>query len=155
MDVVSILNDFLRTSGFDANTVSGSKAYKLDEAAKWAEWGWEVELKMSNLIGPEAPHYFQICRRRHVGTGGPGRDGVQELRACASADDRGYAPSGDDVVLIVKDRMSSLEVSQIVLLVPGQDLPRLCCLSSLLGNMIAGHPCRTIAGKCGMLPCNA
>ena len=37
MDVVSILNDFLRTSGFDANTVSGSKAYKLDEAAKWAE----------------------------------------------------------------------------------------------------------------------
>ena len=42
-----------------------------------------------------------------------------------SAARRGYQPNGDDVVMVVKDRMASLEVSQIILMVPAADLGHL------------------------------
>ena len=38
---------------------------------------------------------------------------------------RGLQPNGDDVVMIVKDRMASAEISQIILMTPAADLPRL------------------------------
>ena len=125
MDVVEILQAFLRTSGLDPNTREAAQAYKLDEAAEWVHWAEQTNLQMSCLTGPEAPHYFRICKRKLVGQGGPHADGPAELRACYLADHRGYQPNGEDVVIIVKDRMSSLEVSQIILAVPAADLPRL------------------------------
>ena len=125
MDVVEILQAFLRTSGLDPGTREATEAYKLDEAAEWVLWAEQVNLEMASLTGPEAPHYFRICKRKLLGLGGPHADGPAELRASHLADHRGYQPDGEDVVLIVKDRMSSLEVSQIILLVPAVDLPRL------------------------------
>ncbi len=56
MDVVNILDGFLRTSGLDAGSREGAKAYKLDQAPKWIDWAETVDLAMSNLTGPEAPH---------------------------------------------------------------------------------------------------
>ena len=38
---------------------------------------------------------------------------------------RGYQPNGNDVVMVVKDHMASLGVSQIILIVPDADLGRL------------------------------
>ena len=125
LDVVSILDDFLKTSGLDAGTRQDAKAYKLDEAAEWTQWAEEVDLKMSNLTGPEAPHYFRICRRKHVGTDSAHGDGAAEARAEHRADHRGHQPNGDDVVMVVKDRMASLEVSQIILMLPAADLGRI------------------------------
>ena len=39
LEVVSILDNFLKTSGLDEATRQDSKAYKLDEAAEWAQPG--------------------------------------------------------------------------------------------------------------------
>eukprot|EP00974_Lingulodinium_polyedra_P049447 4751800-Lingulodinium_polyedra.AAC.1 len=61
---------------------------------------------MSNLTGPEAPHYFRICLRRGIGAGGPHGDAVSQTKACNSARHRGYEPKGDDVVMLAKDRMA-------------------------------------------------
>ena len=36
LDVVDILEDFLKTSGLDAATRQDAMAYKLDEAPEWA-----------------------------------------------------------------------------------------------------------------------
>ena len=124
-DVVNILDHFLRTSGFDAATREDAKAYKLDEAAEWVEWAETVDLVMSALTGPEAPHYFRICRRKHVGTDSARGDGAAEAKACHRADHRGYQPNGDDVVMVVKDRMASLEVSQIILMLFVADMGRI------------------------------
>ena len=126
LDVVNILDNFLKTSGLDAGTRQDAKAYKLDEAAEWVEWAEEgVDLVMSALTGPDAPHYFRICRRKHVGTDSAHGDRLAEAEACYRADHRGYQPSGDDVVMIVKDRMASLQVSQIILMLPAADLGRI------------------------------
>ena len=122
IDVVEILEDFLKTSGLDAATRQDAMAYKLDEAPEWAQWAEEVDLSMSALTGPAAPHYFRTCRRRHLGTMS---DAAAEAAASHRADHRGYQPSGDDVVLVVKDRMASVEVSQIILMLPAADLGRI------------------------------
>jgi hypothetical protein len=55
MDVVDILDHFLKTYWLDAGTREGAHAYKLDEAAEWVKWAEEVDLAMSALTGPESP----------------------------------------------------------------------------------------------------
>ena len=47
MDLVDILEHFLKTSGLDAGTREGAKAYKLGEATEWAKWAEQVDLAMS------------------------------------------------------------------------------------------------------------
>ena len=74
MDIMNILDDFLRTSGLDAGTRGGAKAYKLDQALEWVQWAESVNIARSNLTGPEAPHYFRNCLRRHIGAGVPCSD---------------------------------------------------------------------------------
>ena len=66
------------------------------------------KLAMSALTGPEAPHYFRICRRKHLGTLTVCGDGTAEAPACHRAEHRGYQPNGNDVVMVAKDRMASL-----------------------------------------------
>ena len=80
---------------------------------------------MSALTGPDAPHYFRLCRRKHLGTLTAHGDGGAEAAPCHRAAHRGYQPNGDDVVIVVKDRMASLEVSQIILIVLASDLGHL------------------------------
>ena len=80
---------------------------------------------MSALTGPEAPHYFRVCRLWHLGTMSAHGDVAAEAGASHRADHRGYQPTGDDVVLVVKDRMASTEVSQIILMLPAADLGRI------------------------------
>ena len=103
LDVVDILEDFLKTSGLDAATRQDAMAYKLDEAPEWVQWAEEVDLSMSALTGPAAPHYFRTCRRRHLGTMSAHGDAAAEGGASHRADHRGYQPSGDDVVRVVPD----------------------------------------------------
>ena len=110
-DVMGILYHTMKTSGLDAGTREGAKAYKLDEAAEWVKWAEEVDLATSALTGPEAPHYFRICLRTHVGTLTVCGDGTAEAAVSHRAEHRGYQPNGNVVVMAVKDRMASLEVS--------------------------------------------
>ena len=125
LDVVNILDGFLKTSGLDAATRQDAMAYKLDEAPEWVQWAEDVDLSMSALTGPEAPHYFRTCRRRHLGTMSTHGDAAAEAAASQQADHRGYQPHGDDVVLVVKDRMASVAVPQIILMLPAADLGRI------------------------------
>ena len=136
-DVVDILDHFLKTSGLDAGTRQNAKAYKLDEAAKWVEWAEEVDLRMSALTGPDAPHSFRICRRKQVGADvaatsqeRASEECAAELAACHRADHRGYQSNSEDVVMVVKARMASREVAQIILVVPAADLGRYHGLAS-------------------------
>ena len=130
-DVVNILDNFLKTSGLDEGTRQNAKAYKLDEAAQWMDWAEANDVKMSALTGPYAPHSFRICRRKHVGqdcaTPSDARaseERAAELAACHRADHRGFQPNGEDVVMVVKARMASREVAQVILMVPAADLHR-------------------------------
>ena len=122
-DVVNHLNDFLRDIGIDGGSRDGAKAYKLDESARWTAWAESVGLALSNLTGPEAPHYFRICRRRDVGIGGIEGDGQAEARV--QHDSRGLPLDLDDVVMVVKDRMASTTVLQIAFLVASTDVQQL------------------------------
>ena len=122
----------------DTGTKDGSNAYKLDASARWVEWAETANLTMSSLTSPEAPRYFLITHRRLVGAGGPGGDGSQET-VCAWADHMGYPPHPYDNVMIVKDQMASVEVSQIILMVPTTDIP---CLLHLPLQPQGEHPRR-------------
>ena len=79
----------------------------------------------SALTGPEAPHDFRICRRKHLGTLTACGDGTAEAATCHRAEHRGHQPNGNDVVMVAKDRLASLEVSQIILMVPAAHIGRL------------------------------
>ena len=96
MDVVDMLDHLLPTFGLDVGTRDGAKAYTLDEAAEWVKWVEEVDLATSALTGPEAPHYFRICRRKHLGTLTVCGDGTAEAATCHRAEHRGYQPNGND-----------------------------------------------------------
>jgi len=122
---MGILYHFMKTSGLDVGTREGAKAYKLDEAAEWVKWTEEVDLAMSAATGLEAPHYFRISRRKHLGTLTACGDGTAEVAACHRAEHRGYQPNGNDIVMVVEDRMANLEVSPIILMVLVADLGRL------------------------------
>ena len=124
-EAVDVLNDFLKDSRLDFGTKEDARAYKLDEAADWESWWNLLEFHMSSLTGPAAPHYFRICSRGRLGHDGGGGDGVEELKAPRAAWDGAPAPQFDDVVMVVKERMASAQVLQVVTLVAAEDLPRL------------------------------
>ena len=101
------------------------RATQLAEATERMKWAEKADLAMSALTGPEAPHYCRLCRRKHLGTLTAHGNGTAEAAACHRAAHRGYQPNDDDVVMVVKDRMASLEVSRITLMVPAADLGHL------------------------------
>ena len=68
-EVVDILQGFLDEAALDPGTSQNKQAYKLDESADWEAWWDEVDLRMSQLTGPEAPHWFHICSRKDLSLG--------------------------------------------------------------------------------------
>jgi len=112
-EVVGILQELLRELGIDPASRAAAKAYKLDEAADWEAWWDELGLTLSALTGPEAPHWFRICRLRDLGAAA-GETGVPLMYPPGTPD-----PCQDDVVMVVKDRMSDSKVSQVIRLLPG------------------------------------
>ena len=113
--VVDILQQFLDTASFEHGTREGSQAYKMDQAADWETWWEEIQLDMSNLTGPEAPHWFHICSRKDLSP--------SETNAPYTAWPGAPASHPDDIVVAVKDRMASICSHQVALLVPGLELP--------------------------------
>ena len=108
----------------------GARAYKLDEAAERIEWAeTKVQLALTSLTGPLAPHYFRITQRRYLGISDAAGDAAAEARALVEVAHgrRGSVAheDPDDAVLVVKDRMASLSVSQILLMTPAAELPAL------------------------------
>lgn len=112
--VLRCLNKILSELGVDKHTREAAKAYKIDESADWAEWWDQTSLSLSSLTGPEAPHYFRFCRRCDLGLldshGHLGRD----ERECPVERSWEAEPHGEDVIMVVKARASSLKISQVV-----------------------------------------
>jgi hypothetical protein len=71
MDVVNILDNFLKSSGLDTSSREGAQAYKLDQPLEWIEWAETVDLTMSTLTGPEARTTFEYASEDSLGI--PGR----------------------------------------------------------------------------------
>ena len=134
VEVVTILQELLRGLGIDKGSRGAAKAYKLDEAADWKEWQGELDLALSALTGPDAPHWFRICRLRDLG------------QAAGETDVALTSPPGmpdacqDDVVMAVKDRVASARVDQVVRLVSAQ------ACASLTLEQPQGLNCRRSGG---------
>lgn len=116
-DLVRVLQEFLDDAALDRGCEQDARAYKMDEAADWEGWWDEVELEMSNLTGPLAPHWFQVCCRSDLSLD------AQEAPNTAFAGAPASRP--DDVVVAIKDRMSSPTAHQVALLAPGAAVPAL------------------------------
>ena len=111
--VIAILLRFLGHIGTDKASRQASLAYKLDEAADWHDWWAENALRLSGLTGPEAGHWFRICRLKDVGAAASDELHVPVTSAL------GLPPAkGDDVVMVVRGRMASPSVQQVVRLIP-------------------------------------
>ena len=104
-DVVGIWSEFLEGMQTDWGTKEGILSYKLDNAADWESWWGALPFQLAKLTGPSAPHYFRICSRRDLGMGAPGCPGNEEMTAPRSAWPGAPAPHGDDVVMVVKQRI--------------------------------------------------
>ena len=116
-ELIAVLQKFLSEASLDPGSEGDATAYKLDEAADWVSWWGEVPLQMSNLTGPLAPHWFHICAREDLTS--------EELDAPRTAFLGAPDPTGQDIVVAIKDRMSSPKTHQVALLVSGRDVPRL------------------------------
>ena len=66
-DVIRLLTQILADVGIDKGAKENVQAYKLDESADWRSWMGETQLSLSRLTGPQAPHWFRICRLRDLG----------------------------------------------------------------------------------------
>ena len=118
--LVSILLRLLGQLGVDPDSRLASKAYKLDEAACWTEWWDETSLVFSKVTGPEAPHWFRFCALRDLGSQGSEEKAVP-LRSLPGLP----LPDMDDVVMVVKERMASPDVLQVLRVFSAADRGRL------------------------------
>lgn len=105
LDVVNLLNDFLKDLGIDALARESAKAYKLDECTTWDEWCKDIRLDVSNMTGPRAPHFFKVCQRSDL---------VDESTAARCERlHQGHRPAAGDVVLVTKHYLHDTEVLQV------------------------------------------
>ena len=119
--LVGLLDKFAKEVGIDEASRRNARAYKHDEAAKWDDWWDQLGLHFSNLTGPDAPHYFRVGLRSDVGIRGvPVPHDIAKEKEVAHATPNADWPAllPEDVVLTVKQRMSSLQVAQVIDLVP-------------------------------------
>jgi hypothetical protein len=107
-EVLVILHRLLGDLGIDRASRNAAKAYKLDEAADWQEWWGETGLSLSRLTGPDAPHWFHVCRLKDMGETDVPLTSVPGMPP----------PLPDDVVMVVKERMASVSAHQVLRLLP-------------------------------------
>lgn len=111
---LQLLQKILSELGVDRASREGATAYKMDQAADWEEWWEQVPLTLSNLTGPEAPHYFRVCRREDLGLlDRHGHAGSEETQ-CQIDRLLSTPPKAEDLLMVVKSRVSSLRVLQVV-----------------------------------------
>ena len=111
LSVIDVLLRLLGELGIDRSSRQASLAYKVDEAADWHAWWNEGDFRLSQLTGPDAPHWFRICRLKDLA-----EDGAPLTSAPGMP-----PPRPDDVVMAIKDRMSSPSTYQRLRLIPAED----------------------------------
>ena len=108
-DVVDLLLHFLGDLGIEPLSRRASLAYKLDEAPCWDKRWADITLKISNITGPQAPHWFKVCRRLDM-----------DFLSVAGAEPfPGGGPArGGDVLVQVKQWMHDEEILQVCTALP-------------------------------------
>lgn len=113
--LLCILTRLLSQLGTDRASREASLAYKLDEAADWHGWWSESSLSLSRMTGPDAPHWFRICELKDVGMAH-----ASEADVPVSSPTGMPTPDPEDVVMVVRARMASPSVQQVLRLIPAQ-----------------------------------
>ena len=111
--LLSMLRRLLSTLGTDRPSREAAVAYKLDEAADWHGWWSENHLSVSHMTGPNAPHWFRVCLLGDVGAAHLSEKDVPVTSPAGLP-----APDPGDVVVVVRSRMASPSVQQVLRLVP-------------------------------------
>jgi hypothetical protein len=109
--LINLLLQLLRQLGVDNDSRIASKAYKIDEAANWVEWWDELQLIFGQVTGPGAPHWFRVCLLQDLGEM---RDGAAQTSVTLRSMPGMSAARQDDVVVVVKERMASRDVLQVI-----------------------------------------
>jgi len=120
IQLLSLLNRLLQSLGTDRASRESALAYKVDEAADWHGWWSENHVSLSHMTGPNAPHWFRICLLKDVGASHPSEQDVP----ISSPPGMPNADPGD-VVMIVRSRMASPSVQQVLRLVPAAAVQRM------------------------------
>lgn len=111
--LLSMLARLLSSLGTDRPSREAAAAYKLDEAADWHSWWSENNLSLSHMTGPNAPHWFRVCLLGDVGAAH-----VSEQDVPVSSPAGMPGPDPGDVVVVVRSRMASPSVQQVLRMVP-------------------------------------
>ncbi len=109
LDVVQLLLHFLSDLSIEPHSRRGSSAYKLDEMPCWDTWWADIELRISKITGPRAPHWFKVCLRSDV---------EESIVRAAEPFPIGVRPAGGDVLLITKHFMHDPEILQVCSALP-------------------------------------
>ena len=111
-DVVNLLLKFLGDLGVEPASRRASLAYKLDDMPSWDRWWEEIDLKISSITGPTAPHWFKICSRNDLS---------ESAAAMAEPFSDGVKPLPRDIMVCVKHHMRDEELLQVCAAVPEQN----------------------------------
>ena len=132
-ECVLLLQRMLANLGVDAGSRLGALAYKLDESADWEEFWDQVPAQFSNLCGQDAPNYFRACRRRDIGLLDMHSHLARDEKSCPAERSFSQNPNGEDVMLVIKPRISSMRVTQVAEALPACYLSRLLRLAQPRG----------------------
>ena len=94
-------------------------AYKHDETSNWEAWFEPIDDMLgvvSNLTGPTAPHYYMFVRREDLGSQMPTHPSTSEVDV--NDFPQGVPRHPDDVLCIVKNRISDDVVTQVLAVIP-------------------------------------
>ena len=143
-ELVDVYQKFLDTADFEEGTTF-KKTYKHDNSANWMEWIDDIELTITAMTGPKAPHGFRILTRKQLT--------VEEARLSDHA--RCQMPSHvrqqmpvaqpDDLMLAVHQYMSDAKPYQVELLLTVAEVERVRNTMSIQPR--GTHPRRRISSE--------
>ena len=117
---MDLLTGILRkhTTG-NTDTSVPTYAYKQDETTDWESWFAPIDDMLgvvSNITGPTAPHYYMFVRREDLDLHMPTHANIAQIEIDEFPE--GIPRHPDDVMCIVKNRISDDEVTQVLAMVP-------------------------------------
>lgn len=113
VQLLSMLTRLLSSLGTDRTSREAALAYKLDEAADWHSWWSDNHFSLSHMTGPNAPHWFRVCLLGDVGAAHLSEQDVPVTSPAGMP-----RPDPGDVVVVIRSRMASPTVQQVLRLVP-------------------------------------
>jgi len=123
--VLSLLDLWASLQGVLESLISGGafEPYKFDASSfrGFDTQAMQLQMRITSVTGPGAPHYYKFVRRRDLGIPMPaehGHIGANELKSEILDFPSSMKRDGRDVVVVVKNFMGDKEASQVIALAP-------------------------------------